>query len=228
MSVSVGPLRSVLCPQRMLDLEYEECLKATKSRNIEDYDQGPTGDEWDKEIVPDPEAVRAAGYEPFGSDETRRAEAQHAHANKTTGCNRRSPCVSPCVFFSGRLFLSVSSGSPSGVLPNDYDGADPRLDVTLEEDEWSEAWAEYKKECAEEEEDARNKGITDDDVKNQTAPDEPALAPKPLSQGQLQHRSARCLLGSVFCQPIISVPDCNRSLLSSSPSSQLPCRPSRA
>lgn len=51
----------------MLDLEYEECLKATKSRNIEDYDQGPTGDDWDKEIVTDPEVAQARGYEAFAS-----------------------------------------------------------------------------------------------------------------------------------------------------------------
>ena len=51
---------------RMLDLEYEECLKATKSRNIEDYDSGPTGDDWDKELV-DPEIARARGYAAFAS-----------------------------------------------------------------------------------------------------------------------------------------------------------------
>ena len=52
----------VLFLQRMLDLEYEECLKSTKSRNIEDYDQGPTGDDWDKEIMTDPQAAAAQGY----------------------------------------------------------------------------------------------------------------------------------------------------------------------
>jgi hypothetical protein len=70
---------------------------------------------------------------------------------------------------------------------------------TLADDEWSEAWAEYRRECKEEDDEARAKGITDEDVKNQTAPDVPQEAPKPLSAGHrcsLKFEHARCCLDS--------------------------------
>jgi hypothetical protein len=48
----------------MLDMEYEECVKATKGYNIEDYDQGPVGDEQQDE--PPAPAATAGGYAAFG------------------------------------------------------------------------------------------------------------------------------------------------------------------
>jgi hypothetical protein len=169
-------IASSLSPQRMLDLEYEECLKATKSRNIEDYDQGPTGEDWDKEIAQDPEVTRASGYEAFGSAGMMRHEegaTQDSIVAPTLACKAltvlivASPSVRPC----------------SGSAPTD--SVDPRRAETLADDEWSEAWATYRQECAAEEAEARARGITEEDVANQTAADPPQARPRPLATSSL-------------------------------------------
>jgi len=64
----------------------------------------------------------------------------------------------------------------SSSLPVDNDHPD---------EEWSEAWAEYKRAAAEEEAEARANGITDEDVENQTKPIEPPPKPEPLSEAKL-------------------------------------------
>lgn len=60
-----------------------------------------------------------------------------------------------------------------------------------DDDEWSEAWAEYKRECAEEAAEAAAAGITDADVANQTAPNPEPQKPAPLSDGTT-HAHACC------------------------------------
>lgn len=62
--------------QRMLDLEYEECIKATKGYNIEDYDQGPVGDEQQDE--PPAPAAQAGGYAAFGGSAWRMSHSRRA------------------------------------------------------------------------------------------------------------------------------------------------------
>ena len=84
-----------------------------------------------------------------------------------------------CILFSFLLLSFIFS-----VTLSPGDGVDLRIPETLGEDEWSESWAEYQKECAAEEEDAKARGITEEDVKNQTAPDPVPNKPKPLSQGK--------------------------------------------
>ena len=74
------------------------------------------------------------------------------------------------------LYLDSGAGS---------DEADLRNAETLADDEWSAAWAEYRRECKTEEEEAAAKGITDEDVRNQTAPDAPQQPPPPLTSDSL-------------------------------------------
>ncbi len=51
-------------------------------------------------------------------------------------------------------------------------------------DEWSEAWAEYKKDCAEEAAEAARLGITDADVAKQNAAVDVPQPLKPLTDGE--------------------------------------------
>jgi hypothetical protein len=81
------------------------------------------------------------------------------------------------------LFLLIAFsflGSEAIAMPVEKEGADA-------DDEWSEAWAAYKRDCAAEEAEARARGITDEDVANQTSPpDEPRpvekLTPEKISK----------------------------------------------
>lgn len=57
----------------------------------------------------------------------------------------------------------------------------PVDDAAPADDEWSEAWADYKRECLEEEQEAAARGITDSDVAAQTTQPEQPLPPKPLT-----------------------------------------------
>jgi hypothetical protein len=93
------------------------------------------------------------------------------------------PLDSPALLLSGCMLLTVASVCCALSAPSDG-SVDAHKPETLGDDEWSEAWAEYRRECKEEDEEARAKGITEEDVKNQTAPDVPQEAPKPLSAGQ--------------------------------------------
>ncbi len=56
---------------RMLDMEYEECIKATKGYDMKDYDSGPTGED---EEPPKTDAATAKqfGYAAFGSEPAQR------------------------------------------------------------------------------------------------------------------------------------------------------------
>jgi hypothetical protein len=137
--------------QRMLDAEYEECIRATKGYDFADYDSGPKegdlpldAEEKAAEVAAaaDPATVRAYGYAPFsGTTAVASADPDESHSAETQG-----------------------------------------------EDEWSEAWATYKQECKEEEDDAAARGITAEDVRTQTHPAEAPTPPKPLTQGK---RTAR-------------------------------------
>jgi len=122
---------------RMLDLEYEECVRATRGYDFADYDSGPVGNAEDTDEVPaksDKEAARAYGYAPFAGEQGEGAAA--------------------------------GSVAPAEAGTND--------------DEWSEAWAAYKRDCAEEAAEAAAKGLTDANTA-QPAADAAPPAPQPLS-----------------------------------------------
>lgn len=95
----------------MLDAEYEECVRATRSND------DTTGDDGDD------------------SADTFDSEAS----------------------FATMRYAAVGSAAAMPVEK----GAE-------QEEEFSEAWLEYKRACAEEEEEARAKGITDEDVRRQS------------------------------------------------------------
>ena len=83
------------------------------------------------------------------------------------GCSRFDSLCVACVCCSGDAAAASS-------FPVEHS-------APADDDEWSEAWAEYKRECAEEDADAAARGITDSDVATQTSQPEQPLPPKPLS-----------------------------------------------
>jgi hypothetical protein len=54
----------------MLDMEYEECVRATKGYDFKDYDSGPTEDADATPAKNDAEAAKAYGYAHFASVKT--------------------------------------------------------------------------------------------------------------------------------------------------------------
>ena len=185
-------------PQRMLDMEYEECVKATKGYNIEDYDQGPVGDDEQQQDEPPAPAATAGGYAAFGGSVGRTGAGLDDTPAKGAGAQWAEywlhwQCADTVPFSLCAALLH------SFARPSDHRGDAPaRSSMPLEgggDEEWSEAWAEYKRECAEEAAEAAAAGITDADVANQTAPNPEPQKPAPLSDGPVHaHPHSRVLL----------------------------------